>query len=284
MPELRAPELKYFKLYLLILRLDISLPATLLAYLSSAVAFSSFTQPVSFAAASAVFFLISANMIVNDFINISYDKVRKPTKAILSRKVSLKMVGGIFWITMLLALATSYSINPLMTGIFLLITVIMSAYSWKAKNVIFSELIVGLLVALIIASAGIAGNTAFSVSMAVVYFFLSTSYVIQKNIKDFMQNLRREEETLIKKIGVFRSRFVFEIMTILMIASSFIPFITGVMGSVYLFFAIIADILMLVSIIYPKYALELAKASAFIIFIAFIFGSMEITFLVTIGV
>jgi len=70
-----------------------------------------------------------------------------------------------------------------------------------------------------------------------------------------------------------------DIFIIVSILLSFVPFLLGVLGSVYMFFIIISDIIFLLAMALPKKTVLVMKIAFVFLFIAFIMASLEVSIL-----
>ena len=268
----------YFK----VIRPELSIPAAVLVYFSSIVASSSIISGVGAVAALSAFLFASSSLVIGDFINIQKYRITEPQKPILSRKISLKNVAILSAILMASGLLIALFISSAFLFVSILSVLVFSAHSWKSKDVFLGEASVALLLAFMILSGGLAvGDISKIVWLSAIMFFVSIYYQIERDVADFMNNKRRND-SIVTGLGIFKSRRIGEACLIASIASTFVPFAAGAMGSVYMFFAIISDILLLTALLLPKVNLHIVKAAAALLVAAFLVGSLEIS-LIAIG-
>ena len=262
------------KMYARILNPEISLPVAFVVFLSSFIA----SSPSVLAAVSA-FLVSSCALIINDFINIPKYRMKNPDKSMLSRKISLKFVSVIMTSMGIIGCLLAYVVSPQLLFISIISIILFSLYSWKLKELFFSEIIIGILIHFIVLSGGIAaGNASVVFHLSVIVFFSSVSFIIYSHIQDFMKN-KRHDHTLVTKLGLFKSRMAADIFIIVSILLSFVPFLLGVLGSVYMFFIIISDIIFLLAMALPKKTVLVMKIAFVFLFIAFIMASLEVSIL-----
>jgi geranylgeranylglycerol-phosphate geranylgeranyltransferase len=225
----------------------------------------------------AVFLISSAGMILNDIFDINIDKVNRPERPLPSGRMTKKSAYTFAAFLFIIGNVLSFLINSNVFIIAIFASVILVAYAARLKKIIMvGHIGISLLVALTFVYGGfIIGNYIATIPLALLAFLSNTGREVYKSIEDVLGDKKMGVETLAAKYGVFKAKMIASIFIILAIIFSFLPYALNILGIIYLFFVIIADIVFLLSIILPvRHSANVCKIAMIIALIAFIAGAV----------
>ena len=224
----------------------------------------------------SVFLISGGGMAINDFFDAEIDKLNRPKRPIPSGKISSRKAliysGALF----VVGCAFSYLVNfdTLVTAI--IVSGLLIAYAAQLKKtILIGNLIISGLVALTFVYGGlILGNYVALLPLALLAFLANTSREIYKTIDDTLGDRKYNVNSLALKIGVTNARIVANIFLIVAVIFSFVPYFLKILGPVYLFFVILADIVFISVAVAPvKYGSKLIKVAMLLALVAFFFGA-----------
>jgi len=227
----------------------------------------------------AVFLISSAGMIINDIFDINIDKVNRPDRPLPSGRMSKRAAYNYAAILFVIGNLISYFIGTTVFFIAIAASVILVAYAARLKKIIMGGHIgVSLLVALTFIYGGfIAGNYVAALPLALLAFLSNIGREVFKSIEDILGDEKAGIQTIPARYGVFKARMIATVFILLAILFSFLPYAMNILGVVYLFFVVIADILFLLAIVMPlKHSAKFCKFAMLIALIAFIAGAIAI--------
>jgi len=227
----------------------------------------------------AVFLISSAGMIVNDIFDINIDRINRPERPLPSGRLSRKNAYTFAALLFVIGNALSYLINSNVLLIAIFASVILVAYAARLKKIMMAGHVgISLLVALTFVYGGfISGNYIVTIPLALLAFLSNIGREVFKSIEDVLGDKKSGVETLAARYGIFKARMVASIFIIVAVILSFLPYAMNILGVVYLFFVLIADIAFLVSLVVPvKYSSNICKIAMIIALVAFIAGAVAV--------
>lgn len=265
------------------------LGAAAAAYAGAVVAGSSFVptymplSPVLWALLS-VFLIASSGMVVNDIADANIDKTNNPDMH-ATGKAGRK--GAIAFAILLLIIGNFipfYFISREALYITLVTTLIFLAYNAHAKKVpLLGNVLASILLALaIFFGAFVQGSYSAALPLIALAFLSSISREIYKTIDHALGEKHTPNQTIATKLGVIKARMLGSLFIVATVIASFAIFFTNLAGAVYLFFAVIADIIFVAAAVSPlRLSSKLIKAAMILIFIAFLADVYNARYLVT---
>jgi geranylgeranylglycerol-phosphate geranylgeranyltransferase len=225
-----------------------------------------------------VFLISSAGMIVNDIADIKIDAINKPNRPLPSGKITKKKAyvyaALLFIIGNILAFLTN---NYTLLGIAIVASVLLIAYAWKLKKVLFAgHVAISLMVALTFIYGGVIAENYFpTLILAILAFLSNIGREIYKSIEDVMGDKSANIVSIPIKFGVLKAKLFAAIFMYAAIIVSPVPYILGIFGQIYLFFVIVADIIFFSATIVPsKYGSKLCKIAMLIALVSYIVGAL----------
>ncbi|MEM7819216.1 MAG: UbiA family prenyltransferase [Candidatus Aenigmatarchaeota archaeon] len=223
----------------------------------------------------AVFLISSAGMVVNDIADINIDKINRPKRPLPTGKITKNKAIIYAIILFIVGNIIAFIIGESLFYIAIIASVLLILYAAKLKKIIMlGHIVISILVALTFVFGGvIAGNYFITLPLALLAFLSNVGREIYKSIEDVMGDKSVNIDTLAIRFGVLKAKIIASIFLFVAIGFSFLPYVIGILGSIYLFFVIIADIIFLGAIISPvRYSAKICKIAMFIALIAFIVG------------
>jgi len=249
------------------------------AFLSSLVIISGF----------AVFLIIGAGNIINDYFDIEIDSVNKPDKPLPSGKVSKSDALMLSVILFLFGIGMSKSVNQYCFYIATINTIILIIYATYSKRMLFiSNLIVSYLVASIFLFGALTNLESFLLAeqrninlltvLGVCAFLMTLSREIVKDIEDIKGDKYKYALTIPTKIGTKKARMIASLFSFIAVLFSIIPFFLPIESFNLLIYAIfvgVADIIFLISLYTPEYIAQRIMIGGMIVALfAFLLGDM----------
>ncbi len=262
------------------------LSAAAAAYVGSVVAGSLFVpaRPILLVLL-AVFLIASGGMVANDIADAAADKTNNPKRPIPSGKVTKSK--AIAWAVVLLAagnFATFYFLGREALYITIVATAIFVAYSTTAKRIpLISNLLASvLLVIAILFGSFVQGSYNAAVPLMVLAFLFSMSKEIYKSAEEALGEKHQLHATIATKIGVIRARMLGSLFVVATVIASFAVYFMNLSGIVYLFFAVIADIVFVAASVVPlRLSSRFIKAAMIIMFLAFLANAYNVRYLIS---
>ncbi|MFH0832314.1 MAG: geranylgeranylglycerol-phosphate geranylgeranyltransferase [Candidatus Aenigmatarchaeota archaeon] len=224
----------------------------------------------------AVFFVCGAGMAVNDYFDIDADKINRPKRPLASGKIGKNTALLYAFFLFALGIFFSFMINRTTLIVAIIASLLLLLYAWKLKKVMLvGNIITSILVALTFLFGGfIKMNIASLLPLALLAFLSNLGREIYKSIDDIMGDKKANVATIAVKFGVMKAKLLASIFVIAAVALSVVPFVLGTLGFVYLFFAAIADMLFILSIVVPvRFSAKLCKIAMLVALIAFFVGA-----------
>jgi len=225
----------------------------------------------------AVFSICGAGMIINDYFDIEIDSVNRPDRPLPSGRIKNNLALAYSCILFIIGISLAYMINIYCFSMAILASLLLLLYPAVLKKIILlGHIAVSLLVALTFVFGGFIVMNYMPVIWLVLLAFMSnTGREIYKSIEDVLGDKKLGIKTLPMKFGVIKTRAIASAFIILAIMFSFVPFLIGISGYVYLLFVIIADIVFLFAILLPtKFSSKACKLAMLIALVAFLLGTI----------
>lgn len=227
---------------------------------------------------AAVFLICGAGMIINDYFDIEVDRINRPDRPLPSGRI--KKNNALIYSAILFAMGIilAYLINKYCFYTAIFVSLLLIIYNPILKRIILlGNLACSLFVALTFIFGGFIVMNYWPVSFLGLLAFLSnTGREIYKSIEDVLGDKKIGINTLPMKFGIIKTKAIASIFIILAIIFSFVPFLIGMLGYVYLFFVIIADIVFLIAILLPtRFSSKACKIAMIIALFAFLVGTLQ---------
>ncbi|HLD39331.1 MAG TPA: UbiA family prenyltransferase [archaeon] len=227
----------------------------------------------------AVFLISGGGMTINDFFDIEIDKLNKPNRPLASGKISKRSALAYSGILFIIGNAAAYMISVEAFFTAVIVSVLLIAYAaYLKKTILIGNLIVSGLVGLTFVFGGIIiGDYLPVLPLALLAFLSNTAREIYKTIDDALGDRKYNVNSLAIKLGVVKTRIIGNVFLIVAVAFSFVPYFLGLLGIMYLFFVLFADIIFLSATIAPaKYCSKLIKVAMLVALIAFLVGAIKL--------
>ncbi|MGZ8879757.1 MAG: geranylgeranylglycerol-phosphate geranylgeranyltransferase [Halobacteriota archaeon] len=228
-----------------------------------------------------VIFLVTAGgNVINDYFDITIDKVNKPDRALPSGQITQR--GALLYaITLtLFGVAVALFINPLCLGLATLNAILLVLYSWKLKRTpLFGNLLVGYLTGSVFLFGGAAVSAIFLPGLLFLSAMLAiTAREIVKDVEDLQGDKRVGASTLPIRYGVSPSLTVAALFMLAAVAISPLPFVTSMLGFAYLGIVMLADLILLYGVSLarnaPSRASALIKYGMLVVLLAYVIGAI----------
>ncbi|MFA4819633.1 MAG: UbiA family prenyltransferase [Candidatus Aenigmatarchaeota archaeon] len=266
--------------YITLLRPLNGLMSVIAVWIGALIAGAPFVPDISIIFGMVAVFLISGGgMAINDFFDVEIDKLNKPNRPLASGKISKRAALAYSGALFIIGNAAAYmiSFDAFITAV--VVSALLIAYAaYLKKTILIGNLIVSGLVGLTFVFGGIIiGDYLPVLPLALLAFLSNTAREIYKTVDDAMGDRRYNVNSLAIKIGVVRTRIIGNVFLIVAVIFSFVPYFLGLLGIMYMFFVLLADIIFLSAVIAPaKYSSKLIKVAMIIALIAFIAGAVKI--------
>lgn len=273
------------KAYLELIRPSNSIMAGFAVFLSGMIATGRQIPPSDvFLAVLGTICASSGGMVMNDYFDYDIDMINRPQRALprgaVTREHALTFAVILFGLALLFIAFTNF----LCIAIGYPAIVLISVYSWKLKKMPFiGNVAVAFLTSLTLVYGGAAAGSIVLVTMlAVSAFFANVSREIAKDIEDIRGDESLGSRTLPILWGIRRSAVISAGFLILAVAATFLPYLSGIFGWLYLVLVVPLDVVMLyvgyllVSSRMEKIALiqKLEKAGMYAVLLIFFVSKM----------
>ena len=252
-----------------------SVSAAAAAYTGAVVAGSAFVpERTVLMALLSVLLITAGSMVVNDITDAATDKANSPKRPIPSGKVSKGKATA--WAALLLVIGNFiafYFLPREALYVTIAATALSVAYHTAAKKIPVAGNVVAsaLLVVAIFFGSFVQGDYMSGLNLMVLAFLSHMSYEIYKTVEAAIGDKHTAHRTIATKVGVIRARMVGSLFIAAVVIASFVPFFTNIYSAVYLFFAVIADIILVAAAVSPlRLSSKLIKVAIVIIFLAFL--------------
>ncbi|MEA1925520.1 MAG: UbiA family prenyltransferase [Candidatus Altiarchaeota archaeon] len=251
--------------------------------------FGVFLSSDVFIAGLAVFLIIGAGNILNDYFDIDIDKINKPGKPLPAGRISKSDALMLSIVLFLFGVGLSKLVNQYILYLAALNTVVLILYAAYSKRLLLvSNLVISYLVASVFvfgalinveSPASFADSNFTVLSVLVLCSFLMTlSREIIKDIEDVKGDKYKYAQTLPVRFGTCFSRKVAALFTLLAVLSSLLPFILQVGLFNLVVYAVLiglADMVFLASMFMPEYIAQRAIVGSMMISLfAFLLGGL----------
>lgn len=195
---------------------------------------------VILAALSASFITIGAN-VINDYFDIEIDRINKPKRLIPSGQISKQNALIFFMVSYLIGWILALLINIEMFLISLFSGLILILYHYKFKRVVlWGNFIVSFISGLVFIYGGMAVNRVNeSLFPACFAFFFHFGREIIKDIQDIEGDKPQGAVTYPIKFGIRRSLILTNIIFVILIIFTIIPYLLGYYGIYFLLIVVI---------------------------------------------
>jgi len=246
-----------------------------------------------FIAGLAVFLIIGAGNILNDYFDIEIDKINKPAKPLPAGRISKSDALMLSIVLFLFGVGLSKLVNQYTLYLAALNTIVLILYAIYSKRMLLvSNLVISYLVASVfvfgalinVESMASLSDSSFTVlSILVLCSFLMTlSREIIKDIEDVKGDKYKYAQTLPVRFGETTAKRVAVFFTLLAVLSSLLPFFLYVGINepefnlvVYIVLVGLADMVFFASIFMPEYiAQRIIVGGMMISLFAFLLGDM----------
>ncbi|MGQ9718490.1 MAG: geranylgeranylglycerol-phosphate geranylgeranyltransferase [Nitrososphaerales archaeon] len=193
------------------------------------------------------FFISSFSMVVNDYYDVEVDRVNRPDRPIPSGALSMNSAIASAFILLSLGIASSLWIgfnNFVIASLFALLSWLYNF--WGKKRGFMGNVMVALSVSIPYIYGGMAVNNASDpllIWLALTSFLATTGREVVKTIYDVKGDEFRKVMSVAR---VYGSRFASKlgaVMFLMAMASSWIPFIEGIVGMVYAILILIPNLI-----------------------------------------
>ncbi len=197
-------------------------------------------------------FITGAANTINDFFDGDIDRINKPDRPLPAGLVSPQNARIWSFLLFGLGIGLSLLINPLAVLIASATSLLLFYYSYRLKRTILSgNLVVGLVSALAFIYGGVAvEQIGMAFIPAVFAFFFHLGREILKDIEDVPGDRKNQIKTFPITYGINPSRWLISAIFLLLIPVTFIPFILGIFGKVYLIVVVFGVDLFLLFVIF----------------------------------
>jgi geranylgeranylglycerol-phosphate geranylgeranyltransferase len=179
---------------------------------------------------------LSAGNIINDIYDMKGDLINHPFRPLPSGDISLKSAIVYYFILIIVSLYLSLLISNLNFAVNLIAVILLFLYSYKLKKITFGgNIIVSLLTGLTFIYGGITvNNLELSFIPALFAFLINLIREIVKDIEDTEGDIREGIISLTSKYGIKTAKIIITVLSILLMISTFLPYIKGYYGNYYI--------------------------------------------------
>jgi geranylgeranylglycerol-phosphate geranylgeranyltransferase len=263
----------------------VGLSAAGVAYVGAVVAGSAFIAGhVVLWALLSVFLIAGGGMVAGDIVDATIDKTNNPKRPLPSGKITRG--NAIAWSVLLLVVGNFipfYFITLEAFYVAITATALFLAYHTVLKRIpLAGNVLVSILLVLaIFFGSFVQGNYNAALQLMVMIFLSSMAREIYKTIDHVLGEKHPVHMTMSTKLGVIKARMIGSLFIAATVIASFVPFFTNISSVVYLFFAVIADIIFVAAAISPlRLSSKLIKIAMLIIFLAFLADIYNVRYLV----
>jgi len=178
-------------------------------------------------AALSAAFTAGAGNIINDIYDIEADKINHPERPLAKGIITTNDAWIEYFILTLLAVAASSFINQKALVIVILTSVLLYLYSTRLKKIpLLGNITVAYLTGLAFIFGGIAVNNVHGALIPAIFaFFINLIRELIKDMDDIEGDTKVGLQTFPKRFGMKATILLITIVTIVLIASTFYPFI-----------------------------------------------------------
>ena len=183
------------------------------------------------------FFTSSFSMVVNDYYDIEVDKVNRPDRPLPSGAISPNFAIVLALILLFIGIASSMLIslnNFVIASVFAFLAWFYNF--WGKRRGFIGNIMVAASVAIPYIYGGMAVNNAYKpllVWLALTSFLAATGREVIKTISDIKGDELRGVRSIARVHSLRFASILGAIMFLMAIVSSWIPFVTGIVGTVY---------------------------------------------------
>lgn len=193
------------------------------------------------------FFISSFSMVVNDYYDIEVDKVNRPDRPLPSGAISPNFAIVLALILLFIGIASSMLIslnNFVIASVFAFLAWFYNF--WGKRRGFIGNIMVAASVAIPYIYGGMAVNNAYKpllVWLALTSFLAATGREVIKTICDIEGDELRGVKSIARVHGLRFASILGAIMFLMAIVSGWIPFVTGIVGTVYAMLIIAPDLI-----------------------------------------
>jgi geranylgeranylglycerol-phosphate geranylgeranyltransferase len=195
------------------------------------------------------FFICAYSMVVNDIYDVEVDKVNRPERPIPSGRVSARDATRLSLVVLMAGIASSVlSLSPLAVLIALAYAFLSWLYNTRAKKtglagnlIVASSLAIPFIYGGAISGGSIAGSLL--LMMALTAFFSGVGREVVKAMADVEGDAKRDVNSVARSRGMGAASFLGAVFFLLAVFTSWIPLITGLANTLYMFGVLIPDAL-----------------------------------------
>jgi geranylgeranylglycerol-phosphate geranylgeranyltransferase len=187
---------------------------------------------------------------VNDFYDVDIDRMNRPDRPIPSGRVSQPFARVVWVSCAAVGIGLSLLLTPLHTLIAALSAGIVFLYSYRLKRLGFvgNLVVAGMVTLTLVYGALTTGRIGFVWVGCIAAFLLTLAREITKDLEDLKGDRRNGVSSLPTKLGPKTSRWIVVFLVALTIALSPMPYTHLSFSGIYLFFVLIAAVVLLVPI------------------------------------
>ncbi|MEP0859978.1 MAG: geranylgeranylglycerol-phosphate geranylgeranyltransferase [Ignavibacterium sp.] len=187
---------------------------------------NSFDRILILASIVAAIVAASGN-VINDYFDIEIDKISHPERPLIKGGIKPTDALKLYFITVLLPLIISFSLNLKLFLITLLVLAILFLYSFIIKKIpLIGNVTIALLTAIAFLFGGFAvGNIKAAIIPAVFAFMINLIRELVKDAEDIDGDKSDDVITFPIKFGLEKTRYLIVALTIALIIFTFYPFL-----------------------------------------------------------
>ncbi len=199
----------------------------------------------------AVFFVLMAGNIINDYFDLEIDRINHPNRPLPSGEVSKRAARNLAIIFFIIGIILSFLLyNIIQTAIVIIAIALLISYEWKAKA---SGLVGNVIISFLVGLVFIFGSLSIRFSYIVVILALmailaNLAREIVKDVEDIQGDINRK--TLPKKIGIKMSIMSAAFFILVAISLSPVPYLYFGWKGWYVVVVSIADLLFIMAAFY----------------------------------
>jgi geranylgeranylglycerol-phosphate geranylgeranyltransferase len=173
---------------------------------------------------------------INDYYDIEIDRVNKPSRPLPSGKISPGTARLLAFLLFGLALALATVLGPFPFLIALILTVMSYLYAVYLKRTLMANPLVGLVSSMWVIYGSVTLDTPLpAVLPAMLIFLFITSREILKVVEDYEGDALAKARTIATVFGPTTALRCYYLTSLIVILTSFVPYIVGQFGAWYLF-------------------------------------------------
>jgi geranylgeranylglycerol-phosphate geranylgeranyltransferase len=179
-----------------------------------------------FACISASFTAVSGYLI-NDYFDLEIDKINRPERPLPSKRISLKETLFFYVLSIVISISISFFVSLAAVIIVIITSLLLFIYSYKLKSIALAgNFVISICTGLAFIYGGIAvGNYKAAVIPAIFAIMINFVRELIKDIEDLEGDKKNNQSTFPIKYGINRTKNLIALFILLLIISTFYPFI-----------------------------------------------------------